>query len=242
METTPRTFLFDQLDFHWQMSRAEKFALQSLLAYSQPEIAIEVGTYQGGSLQILAQQTQQVYSLDIDTQVKANLGPHFSNVDFISGDSAETLPILVNQLNARSAAVGFVLIDGDHSEAGVRRDINAVLQLRPQRDIIIVMHDSFNPGCRSGIQTAAWQDCPYVSFMELDYIPGTYYDEPLDTASERSMWGGFAVALLTAEPRERADRQISQSQQGLFQTTFQVSSHRRTLPNMLRKVKHKLVG
>jgi trans-aconitate methyltransferase len=240
MDKMPRTFLFDQLDFHWQMSRAEQFALQALLQYSQPEVAIEIGTYQGGSLQILAQQAQQVYSLDIDPQVKTQLGSHFPNVDFISGDSAETLPALVNQLNASQASVGFVLIDGDHSALGVRRDINALLQLRPQRDIIVVMHDSFNPSCRLGIQTAAWQDCPYVSWMELDYITGTFYDQPLDTASERSMWGGFAVAHLTPEPQ--TDRQISAAQQGLFQAIFQISSHRRTLPNLLRTVKHKLVG
>jgi len=40
----------------------------------------------------------------------------------------------------------FVLIDADHSSAGVQRDINNVLRYRPTRPLYIVMHDSFNPG------------------------------------------------------------------------------------------------
>lgn len=227
------TFVFDDLPLHWQMTRCEKYAFAALLDVARPQVAIEIGTYKGGSLQVIADKAQQVYSLDISPDCEATLGARFDNVEFLTGDSQELLPPLLQRLTDEQQQLGFVLIDGDHSTEGVRRDINAVLQYRPARPMYIVFHDSFHPPCREGILAADWQNCPWVHFVEVDYIPGVYHHEAFDTAQPRSMYGGLSVALM--KPEERSDDLvIHQSQRGLFDTVYEHSCHNTmTLPQKL---------
>jgi hypothetical protein len=216
--------LFDHYPLYWQMTQCERIALSSLVHRSKASVAIEVGTYKGGSLQVIAPKVDKVYSLDIDPQVQQSLRPIFSNVEFLVGNSAEILPNLVNAINQRREDLGFVLIDGDHTAEGVKRDINSVLQIKPLRSIFILMHDSFNPDCRQGILQANWQQCPWVHSVELDFVPGVFHAVAHDQASARSMWGGLAVALLLPEKRA-VDLQINQCQKELFEIVFASSCH-----------------
>src|SRR6266487_3601402 len=128
-------------DLHWQMPNGERFALVGLLRELQPTLSLEIGTYQGGSLQVLARFSEAVISVDIDPGVPARLANKFPNVEFRSGDSKRLLPDLVRELNEQKRAVDFVLIDGDHSVAGVRRDIEVLLELQPQRQMVFILHD-----------------------------------------------------------------------------------------------------
>lgn len=218
------TFCFDDLSLHWQMTRCEKYAFQKLLEIANPEVAIEIGTYKGGSLQLVAKYAKQVFSLDIDPSCRENLGPLFPNVDFRTGDSAEMIGDVLEQISQGTQELGFVLIDGDHTTEGVRNDINAVLKHVPTRDVYIVFHDSFNPPARAGILSAAWQECPYVHFVEVDYIPGVFHHKAFDTAQAGSMYGGLAVAVM--KPERRVDPLvIHQSQQGLFDVVYQSSCY-----------------
>ena len=57
----------------WQMSRAEKYCLINLLENLKPEYSIEIGTYKGGSLQVLSKYSKKVYSIDIDSEPKQKL-------------------------------------------------------------------------------------------------------------------------------------------------------------------------
>jgi hypothetical protein len=208
----------------WQMTNCERYALTSLLERLQPKISLEVGTYRGGSLQVLARHSNRVVSVDIDPSVAERLSGKFANVTFRSGDSTELLPKVVRELNAESDGVGFVLIDGDHSSVGVKRDIEAILKIKPRGRLVIIMHDSFNPSCRAGMLAAAWVDCPYVHFVELDFIPGIYHYEAHDTAKARTMWGGFACAVLEADERV-GGLIIGESQRALFEAVHRVSAH-----------------
>ena len=221
-----RSFLFDNLPLRWQMSLAEKFTLNALLDYAKPDVAIEVGTYQGGSLQVISRYARKVYALDIDPNVEHNLKSKFSNVEFIIGDSSQTLPKLIEQINAGEEQVGFVLIDGEHSTEGVRRDINSVLKLIPKGEIIIVMHDSFNPDCREGIKKADWSSCKYLDFLKVDYVSGTFFAEPFFPVDGRTMWGGFAVGCLTPEPRELSYQdKVLTFDTGLYDVVYRQSFH-----------------
>jgi hypothetical protein len=233
-------------DLHWQMTNCERFALQGLLQRLSPSVSIEIGTYQGGSLQVISRYSDKVISIDIDPEVGKRLDGKFPNVEYRSGDSAELLPGLVEQLNHDGTPVGFILVDGDHSSAGVRRDINYLLALKPIQRIVIIMHDSFNPTCREGMRTASWEKSPYVSWVELDFIPGIYHREAHDTAPARSMWGGFACAVL--EPVKRTGALvIKESQRGLFDSTYAHSVHaeEHTLSQRLkiaaRRIKRRLL-
>lgn len=221
-----RSFLFDNLPLRWQMSLAEKFILNALLDYAKPDVAIEVGTYEGGSLQVISKYARKVYALDIDPHIEDKLKSQFSNVEFIIGDSSQTLPKLVEQINAAGERVGFVLIDGEHSMEGVRRDINSVLKLIPKGEIIIVMHDSFNPDCREGIKTADWSSCKYLDFLKVDYVSGTFFAEPFFPVDGRTMWGGFAVGCLTPKPRDlNYQDKVLTADTGLYDVVYLQSSH-----------------
>ena len=221
---------------HSQMTTCEQMAFQHILAKLRPQRAVEVGTYKGGSLQILAHFCKHVDSIDIDPAVADVLGSRFSNVTFHTGNSAELLPSTLRAASELSEPVAFVLIDGDHSTEGVRRDISALLTVPPSCEMVVLMHDAFNPDCRAGILSANWQGSPYVHEVEIDYIPGVYHQQAYDTAAARSMWGGFACAFLKPEPRQ-GDLVISQRQQGLFEAVLLQSSHAPQKRTLLQSAK-----
>ena len=91
---------------NWQMSHSERLAISQLLHQIKPDVAIEVGTYQGGSLSLISSMANKVYSLDIDAGV-ADRYASFGNVDFIIGDSGTTLPNLLSELSTQGADVGW---------------------------------------------------------------------------------------------------------------------------------------
>jgi hypothetical protein len=94
------TFVFDDLPLYWQMTRCEKYAFAALLHASKPEVAIEIGTFQGGSLQVISDASQKVYSLDVSEDCREKLGPRFANVEFVTGDSRIQLPTLLGEFKS----------------------------------------------------------------------------------------------------------------------------------------------
>jgi hypothetical protein len=173
---------------------------------------------------VLSKFSKEVISIDIDEEVKSRLVGKFSNVVFYSGDSATLMPTILEQYSLNGRSVELVLIDGDHSAEGVRRDINALLQWQPKNRCLVLMHDSFNPACREGISAASWNSSPYVQSVDLDFVPGIYHQEAIDTAAPRTMWGGLALAIMTPEKR-MGQLEIQASQQRLFDAVYVVSSH-----------------
>ncbi len=214
-----------QWKYHWQMSTAERCILQVILSRLKPKLSVEIGSYQGGSLQVIAEFSDQVIAVDIDKKVESALAGKFANVEFRIGDSKSVVPRLVEDLTRESRLVDFVLIDGDHTTEGVKRDIEAILRLPAQRRIVLLMHDSFNPDCRRGMLEADWQTNPHVRFVELDFSVGDFHFSPVDTAEPKSMWGGFACAVL--EPGEReGPLQIGEHQRKKFEAIKAISMHR----------------
>lgn len=157
----PSFLRFHDFPLHWQMAEPEKAALLQLLDVARPEVALEIGTYHGGSLQVLANRAAKVYSIDIDPTVAQKLRPRFANVDFRTGPSGALLPDILGQITARAENLGLVLVDGDHSRLGVRRDVDLLLQYVPRRSLFVVCHDSFNPDCRRGLLEADWGGVPF---------------------------------------------------------------------------------
>ena len=218
----------------WQMAEAERCALIMLLNERRPACAIEIGTAQGGSLSALARFSEKVYSLDVNPACREQLGPKFSNAEFITGKSQKTLPPLLDQLQQANGGLGLVLIDGAHSRDGVRQDIENLLHFRPTQLLYIVMHDSFNPECRRGILEAGWSKSPYVHFVELDFVPGILQSHP---DRYREMWGGLALAILLPVER-KGSLAVHANQELLFQTVLQHSiDHRRPDHRLIRLVR-----
>ena len=217
--------LFGSYDPRWEMEFCERAGMLRVLEIAKPEVSIEIGTSNGGSLSAIAQHSTKVFTLDLDPRAKEKVATEYPHVEYVTGDSRVTLPALLSRMQKEKTALGFVLVDGAHDPDGVRADLNALLAYEPVSPLWIVMHDSFNPACREGIRTAAWSACPYLHMVEIDYVPGILHTSP---ELKRQMWGGLAVALML--PTKAATPPVIQSrQQALFELVERGSAHSWTL-------------
>jgi hypothetical protein len=208
---------------NWQTHDGERLALLALLARHKPHCSIEVGTFYGGSLSLIAQFSDIVFSIDIDPEAVRRVRP-MPNVTLLTGDSADVLPALFRELTAAHIPVDFILIDGDHSQAGLKRDIALILQYVPLKPLFVVMLNSFNPECRQAMMESAWQESPYCHWVELDLVPGRPVDN--DEPAKGELWGGLAVAYLQPTPRQ-GWLEVNRSADSLFRTmaeSFQANS------------------
>lgn len=183
----------------WHMTFAERCAYYQIISHVMPKVAIEIGTFRGGSLAPLSRLSEKVYTFDIDAN-QHRVNPLFPNVEFVTGDTRATLPPIIKHLNETNACLEFILIDGSHETDGVTSDVNTCLQFVPkQKPLIIAMHDSSNPAVRAGILNGDWNSCPYVHALDLDFVPGMLYDR---ADIKDQIWGGLGVAVLMPEPRK----------------------------------------
>lgn len=198
---------------NWQMNESERLGLTSVLHRVKPCCAIEIGTYKGGSLSLISQYAEVVFSIDIDPSIPEKL-KQFSNVSFFTGPSQLILPELLRELDRVKIAVDFMLIDGDHSTKGVKRDIEIMLTYVPKKPMFIMMHDGFNPKCREGMLAADWGKSPYVHWVDVDFIPGRVVEH--GGGGHGEMWGGLALAYLHPIKRTQPFK-VSASSKEIFE-------------------------
>jgi hypothetical protein len=184
-------------------------------------VAIEIGSRYGGSMQVLSRFANRVISVDIDPTCKDRLSPKYPNAEFVTGNSRQTFPPLMKRLEREGAEVGFILIDGDHTAAGVKADIAGLLPYRPSCPLFVLMHDSFNPDVREGIRTAPWGESSYVHSVELDYLAGVL---TIGGQEHREMWGGLALAVLLPESRT-GPIIVSARREPFFRLVYRRSAH-----------------
>jgi len=178
-----------------QMSFGERSALEGVLSQLRPRLAIEIGTYEGGSLSFLARHCEHVHTLDLYDLV-ADRGA-YANVTFHTGDSAELLPLLLSELGREGRELDLALIDGDHSADGVRRDLQNLLDSATTRATVILLHDTMNEETRSGIESVGLSEHPKVVYHELDFIPGYEF---AGGHFDGQVWGGLGLVLTGERP------------------------------------------
>ena len=203
----------------WQMNESEKLALTGLVARLKPQCSIEVGTYYGGSLSLISQFSKMTYSIDIDPTVPERL-KNITSVRFLTGSSDVIVPRLLAELNKEGIPVEFILIDGEHSAAGIKRDVAWLSHYVPMKPLFVALHDSFNPDCRRGMLEAAWDRSPYCQWVDLDFIPGRLIEHGGGGSGE--MWGGLALAYFLPVPRN-GPLAIGRSAEKMFQAIQAVS-------------------
>jgi len=184
---------------NWQMTESERIALTGVLARLRPRGALEVGVYYGGSLSLTAQYSERLLAIDIDPAVNGRFSKP-DNVELMIGDSNELIPRALARFEKLTLPLEYVLIDADHSAAGVCRDLNLVLQYRPSKPMVILAHDSGNEECRKGILAADWNRNPHVHFVQCDFVPGQIIEHSIQNG-RGEVWGGLALAYLDPKPR-----------------------------------------
>ena len=176
-----------------QMSFGERAALAGVLSALEPSAAVEVGTYEGGSLRILAEFAERVHTIDLFDLVPDHGA--YPNVTFRTGDSAAELPALLSELADAGTAVDFALIDGDHSSDGVHRDLHAVLGSPACASAVIVLHDTMNPEVRNGIERAElWHGAASSTTSSTSYRATS---SPAGTSTDRcgAGWASSSSAI-----------------------------------------------
>ena len=184
----------------WQMTFGERAAFEGLVAQVAPELAIEVGSAAGGSLERIAAHSKEVHAIDL---TGTDLAHCPANVSFHKGDSKVILAHLLARLAAEGRNVDFIHLDGDHTAAGIRADIEPLLASHAIRRSFILIHDSFNPEVRAGIESLRLPEHPKVRGFDLDFVPGRLGRV---AAFEDVGLGGFA-AVIVDEPGSGSEEQ-----------------------------------
>lgn len=205
---------------NWPMPHAERMALTGLLARLQPECSLGIGTHDGGSLSLISQFSRRVFSMDTDPTIAAKLAPN-QNVSLLTGDSTVLLPLLFQALEEQKISVDFIFLKGDRIAANLGQNLGMVLQYRPRKPLIVVIHGAFNPALRRQILDANWAASSYVAQVEVDFVPGRMVEAENDQTEGR-LRGGIAIALLQPVPRI-ADLYVNQGAAALYRAALQSS-------------------
>lgn len=178
----------------WQMTYGERFAFEGVLSQLKPQLAIEIGTAEGGSLSRIAEHSAEVHSFDL-VAPKLVVG---DNVTLHGGDSHIELPKFLAQLAAEGRSVDFVLVDGDHSADGVRRDMIDLLESDAIKETVILIHDTINEEVRGGIEAVDYLAYPKVAHVDFDAVPGTM---SVVDGYRGAIWGGLGLVVVSESGR-----------------------------------------
>jgi hypothetical protein len=179
--------IFD--DALWQMSLGERAAVEGVLAQIEPELAIEIGSMEGACLRRIAAHAKEAHSFDLHPPSL----PMPDNVTLHTGDSHELLPAFLAKLAAQDRNVDLVVVDGDHSPEGVRRDVEDLLDSTSVARTAILIHDTANERVRQGLDAIHFAAWPKVAHVELDWVPGQLFAE---SALRNELWYGIGLVLV----------------------------------------------
>jgi hypothetical protein len=185
---------------HWMMQMGERFAFEGLLSQIRPRVAVEVGTWEGGSLRRIAAHSETVHAFDID-EIARSHADALDNVTLHLGDSAQTLPQVLAELNAAGEQVDFVLVDGLHSYDAVTVDARSLLESDACRSTVVLFHDAAHTEVRRALEDLDLRAHPKVSLCLLDFVPGYLVRDTTDLPEEIRGRGfnGLALVVLDVE-------------------------------------------
>lgn len=175
----------------WQMGFGERAALEGLLSGLKPALAVEIGTYRGGSLRRIAAHSTEVHAFDLAPIVDAPP----ANVTFHVGDSAELLPPVLAGFEAAERNVDFALVDGDHTREAVRAELGHLLASPAVARTFILLHDSRNEGVREAIESFDYAAFGKVRCVDPDWVPARSHQE---RSLLGEVFGGLALVVVDA--------------------------------------------
>ncbi len=195
--------LFQALN--WQMTAGERAAFAGVVSELKPQLAIEIGSAEGGSLACIAAHAREVHSFDLVEPSQATKAT--SHVTRHIGDSHTLLSRTLEELERRGANVDFALVDGDHTADGVRRDVEDLLDSEAVRQTVILLHDTANEEVRSGLDAVPYSSYRKVKAVDLDFVPGYLVH---GTNFHHQLWGGLGLIVVDEEgPAEHGMHLVS---------------------------------
>lgn len=168
------------------MSSREKLGLIGLLYCLKPEKIIEFGFHRGGTTHWLAQFANEIVTVDVNEFV-ANASEKYPNVEAWNCSTDQAL----KKIREKKLTFDLAIVDADHSREAVCKDISGLVK---HADVIL-MHDSFNPQCRKGMQDALQNQKSHAFY--LDFIPSVLKHDGL--------WGGLGIAWRSKNPGPRKE-------------------------------------
>jgi Methyltransferase domain len=181
----------------WQMSLGERAAIEGVLTQLKPSLAIEIGSMGGACLRRIGAHAGEAHSFDFNPPSL----PMPGNVVLHTGDSHALLPQFLAELAEEGRNVDFVIVDGDHSSEGVRRDIEDLLDSAALARTLILIHDTANECVRRGVDAVRFSAWPKVCHVQLDWIPGQLFAEP---GLRNELWYGLGLIMVdSARPAYR---------------------------------------
>jgi hypothetical protein len=184
-----RLELFD--DKVWLMSLGARAAVLGALQALKPALAIEIGSMEGACLRHIAAHAAEVHSFDLEPPTL----PVPDNVVLHTGDSHELLPEFLTQLAEQERNVDLVLVDGDHTPEGVRRDLEDLLDSAALSQTVVLVHDTANERVRAGVDGVRFAAWPKVVYVDADWIPGHLFAQP---ELRNELWYGLGLVIVDA--------------------------------------------
>ena len=168
------------------MSSREKLGLIGLLYCLKPERIIEFGFHRGGTTRWLAQFAKEVITVDVNEFV-TKASEQYPNVEAWNCSTSEALKKIIDN----KLSFDLAIVDADHSRKAVCKDISGLIN---HADVIL-MHDSFNPECRKGMQDALKYQNSHAYY--LDFVPSVLKHDGL--------WGGLGIAWRSKNPGSKKE-------------------------------------
>ena len=169
-----------------EMAYGEQAALLGVLAALKPRLSLELGTYKGGSLSLIAAYSAEVHAFDLASHTLDEL-PHVSHH---VGDTRTTVPLVLDELAREQRTVDFALVDADHSREGVETDMSNLLHSPAVRQTVILLHDCANEAVREGARRAI-QQASGIAYADLSFVAPNRRSSLLAEA-----WGGLGIVVV----------------------------------------------
>lgn len=117
---------------------------QEILHEVRPTLIIETGTHLGGSALYLAHVldilgTGEVVTIDIDDSIR----PQHPRIHYVSGSSADP-DLIAEAVRGRSREVCMVILDSDHSQAHVARELEILAPYVTPGSYVVVEDTNIN--------------------------------------------------------------------------------------------------
>ncbi len=176
----------------------------------QAEVAVDVGTFKGGSARGLSQFVDHVVTIDADMS-RAEGVAGVDNIEFRHGLSWEVLPGVLDEYRD---GIGLVIVDASHEFEDIQRDMKVLLDWKPARGVFVAIHDTAMPDCRAGLQAVDWYSGRWVHAFGIDWV------RPPDGAEMAGL------GLLWLDPVERVGPLIADVGNGIEVLTEPQPRHR----------------